>query len=135
VHTRCERMKWAQETVSQQNLGLPASELGVPPRNSVSQFFSKVLGDLRCAYILLRVKKGYTNLGDQEVVFGCIYIDGDLLWLTFFNLCPSLSLWFRDLRLTSSEIDSTERAPSPPLRSCLLEFKGFQFRTLLSPSD
>jgi len=31
-----------------------------------------------CAYILLRVNEGYTNLGEGGRVFGYIYIDGGL---------------------------------------------------------
>jgi len=68
-------MKWPQEPVSQQNV-LPASELGVAPRYSVSQLYYKAFRDVMCAYILLRVNKGYTNSGDGEGDFGCIYIGG-----------------------------------------------------------
>jgi len=37
-----------------------------------------VFRDRLCAYVLLRVNKGYTNLGEGAGVFGCIYIDGGL---------------------------------------------------------
>jgi len=42
-----------------------------------------VFRDVLCAYILLRVNEGYTNLGEEEGVFGCIYIDGGLRKVSF----------------------------------------------------
>jgi len=71
-------MKRDQELVGQQKIVLPASELGFAPRISVSQLCEKVFRDPLCAYILLRVNEGYTNLGEGKWVFGCIDIDGGL---------------------------------------------------------
>jgi len=69
-------------------------------------------------------------------VFVCIYIScrfkvpGSPHLLYLYNLCPCIGLLFKDLHFISSEIDSTECAPSPPLMSYLLDFKRLQVRTL-----
>jgi len=75
---RCKRMKWLQELVGQQNIGLPASAFCSWSKVfSVTTLLEGIQGGAVCIYFT-QVNKGYTNLGEGEGVFPCIYIDRGL---------------------------------------------------------
>jgi len=107
---------------------------------SVTTLFEGIQGRAVCIYIT-QVEQGLNKPWRAGRGFRVhlhrwrLKVPGRPYLLDFYNLCPCISLLFRDLHLTSSESDSTECAPSSTLRFHLLDFQGLKVRTLLSLSD
>jgi len=112
-------MKWPQELVGQQNLVLPASELGVVPGIQCPSSVRRCSGT-HCVHIFYSGWTRATQTLERGKGFRVhlhrwrLKVPGRPHLLYLYNLCPSLGLLFRDLHVTSSETDSTECAPSPP---------------------